>query len=119
MVIPHPTYKLEIEILTTAFSYIGPGPTSIAKEPLHDSPHAQQTWQVEEHNRVASLQSELERAGVVAVDYPQVPVDEFRNRLDPLVGFRLDPAGAPVKLIKMTHFQIQQFAEPRGNGRLA
>jgi len=91
----------------TAFGYIGPASISIKKKPLHDSPQAHEARQVQEHDRVALSESQIECAGVITVHYPRIALDEFCDLPDPFVRLRLHPAGAPVKLIKMVHFQLE------------
>ena len=119
MVVPHPTNKLEIEFLTTAFRHIRPGSLPVNKKSFHYAPEAQHARHVQEHDRVALLESELECAGVVAVHYPRIPVDEFGDSLDPFIGLGLYPARAPVTLVEMVYFQIEQFTQPSRNRRLA
>src|SRR6185503_3183525 len=116
MIVPHPANKLEIEALTTPLSHIRPRSIAIEKEPLHDAPHAHQTRQVHEHDRVGPLQSQLECAGVVAVHYPRIPIHQISNGFDPLIGLRLHPARTPEKLVEMVYFEIQQFTKLSSNG---
>src|SRR5690349_22473687 len=94
-------------------------PASILQDALGDAPQTNPSRDVEQDDRVGTLDSLRQRAAEVAIKDPLGLRDQLIDRARPLILRRLLPARLPVDLIEMSHRQVENRAELRRECRFA
>src|SRR5918998_1059089 len=69
---PDPVQELQVDSLAAALGHVGPRRTPVGDDALEHAPQADGARQVEEDDRVAGVEPDVERVRVVAVNNPRV-----------------------------------------------
>ena len=91
--------------------HVGPAAAPEREVALQHAEEADPGGHVEPDHSVTGVQTEVERAAIVAVHDPRRPGEEGPLEGVPLVFGRRLPAGPPVQAVEVVDRQVQHFSQ--------
>lgn len=113
---PYPFQVLPIQLFRTTFGHIRSYSLPIVDPPFYCAKDTGNSGKVQKNYRVASRETNIHSAAIIAIYDPGLASHQFPNDLAPLVFRCFNPAGFPVESVEMGDPKAESLSQLNGKG---